>query len=262
MDVSQISPPFDPGQVAGGGPLDGTELALLLVRALHGGQHLLAFSVGVIGLVWLARNFGRAYWPWLGSSRGGAVLSLLAGQAAALANAVVTGQLGAEVLVRGLVTAFVASGGWSLIKAILPEPRSTPAPAPGLGGPLAGVLLVILLGAQGCAHPLRGPRHDGIGGTGTLAAPAPAPFALEDASAAEQARACRDYDTCFLVCATAAPILSTLGAAGAGLPALARELPDSTRTGLLITGAVAGALGAGAGVCSQACAARFADYCR
>jgi hypothetical protein len=123
LALAQQARPFDPGQVASGGPIDGSALVLLLVRAVQDGQWLLVLSLVVIGSVWFSRSFLGPYVPWLATSRGGAVLSLVGGQAAAFANAAVTGQMGMETLVRGLVAAFIASGGWSLIKAILPEPK-------------------------------------------------------------------------------------------------------------------------------------------
>ena len=95
-----------------------------LVSALAGGQWKVAGVLGAIGGIYLLRTFGTkipgAVGAFLGTSRGGAFLALLATLVVGLGAALVAGTPITVNLVLGvLTTAFAAIGGWVGVRRLL-----------------------------------------------------------------------------------------------------------------------------------------------
>jgi hypothetical protein len=75
----------------------------------------------LVGLVYLARHFGAKLWPFLGTDRGGALLSLVGGLGLSVfAAATSSGAHGVlQVLGTGFLMAITASGAYALLKKLL-----------------------------------------------------------------------------------------------------------------------------------------------
>jgi hypothetical protein len=99
-----LDPERDPGAVA-----------TAIYSAVRGGKWVSALGVLVLVLVWAARKWGKKAVPWLGTSRGGVVLSALCASLLVVGGSMVSGWTW-SCLLAAAEAAAVASGLWSLAK--------------------------------------------------------------------------------------------------------------------------------------------------
>lgn len=94
--------------------------ANLVIEAVKSENWALVAILGVVLVVWVLRKFGGSKIKFLRTQRGGAVLSLVAAAVGAVATTLLTGGAFTWALaLKALGTAFIASGGWTLVKHIL-----------------------------------------------------------------------------------------------------------------------------------------------
>ncbi|WP_254625390.1 hypothetical protein [Myxococcus sp. CA051A] len=96
------------------------EFARLVFDAVTARNWALVASLAVVAVVYALRRFGGTLFPWLASSRAGAVLALLVAVAGAVANALVAGESFTwTLLLKALGIGLGAAGGFSVLKALL-----------------------------------------------------------------------------------------------------------------------------------------------
>jgi hypothetical protein len=102
----------------------------------------------LVGLVYLARRFGSKLWPFLGTDRGGALLSLVSGLAVSVFAAASSSGAHSvlQVLGSGLLMALTASGTYVLVKKLLfpsgaDQVQALQAAQPAVQGTVAGAVL-------------------------------------------------------------------------------------------------------------------------
>lgn len=106
------------------GSLSGT-----LVSALASKQWALVVAAVLLGGVWLLRNMGSKWIPWLSTPRGGAILATVGGTLALVVPVLAAGQpLSIGLVIGALSTALSASGLWSVGKNLSTPSGGTMAP--------------------------------------------------------------------------------------------------------------------------------------
>lgn len=92
----------------------------LAVDAVKSGNGWLILSVALVAVVWAARKFLGDKVPFLKTQAGGALLTLVASFAGALATVLTSGSPMSWVIALGAFkVAFTAAGGWTLVKHLL-----------------------------------------------------------------------------------------------------------------------------------------------
>ncbi len=103
----------------------------LLVNAAMSGRWPLLVALALVGIVWLLRKLVAPKVPFFATGEGGAVMNLATSFTLALATALLPGAAFTwSLLWVALQASLVASGGWSLLKYLLPL-------IPGLSGLMA-----------------------------------------------------------------------------------------------------------------------------
>lgn len=98
-----------------------TEFARVVYEAARDGRWLVVAALGIVALVWATRKFAAPKVPFFATGEGGAILNLVTGFLLAIAGALIGGApLSGMTLWVALQTSFVAAGGWSLVKNLLP----------------------------------------------------------------------------------------------------------------------------------------------
>lgn len=97
------------------------EFVQMLVNAALSGRWPLVVSLVLVGLVWALRKALAPKIPFFETGGGGAVLNILTSFSVALATALLPGTTFTwSLLWVALQASLVASGGWSLLKYLLP----------------------------------------------------------------------------------------------------------------------------------------------
>jgi hypothetical protein len=103
-----------------------------IVAAIQGGQWRVVAVLGVVALVWAAKRYGSKWWPFLGTSRGGALLALVAGVVSTFGPALVAGTpFSVKLLLDALLLGVTAAGGWVVVRRLAFGEQVPPNPAPG-----------------------------------------------------------------------------------------------------------------------------------
>jgi len=105
-----------------------------IVTAVQGGQWRVVAVLAVVALVWAAKRWGSTYWPFLGTSRGGALLALAAGLVSTLGPALVAGTpFSLKLLLDALLLGVTAAGGWVVVRRLAfgENVPANPLPPPG-----------------------------------------------------------------------------------------------------------------------------------
>lgn len=112
--------------------LDLEAFATSVLNAVQHGNWALVAALAVLALVWAARRFGGNKFPFLRSDAGGAVLALAMATAGAVVTALSAGSaLSIALFLGALKVGFVAAGGWSTVKKLLPWIMNAKATAAG-----------------------------------------------------------------------------------------------------------------------------------
>ena len=115
--VVEAPPPAAPDEI------DPVNVARLVVDALGSKNWSLLACAGVLAVVYLARRFGAAFWPWLRSDMGGVVLSSATAILLTLTSTLSAGKpFSLSLLLGAILTAAGASGFWSWGKKLMPKP--------------------------------------------------------------------------------------------------------------------------------------------
>jgi hypothetical protein len=97
------------------------QFAQLVFDAARDGKWLSLLALGLIGLVWAIRKFAAPKVPFFGTGEGGAVVNFGTGFLLALATAILAGSPPSWAMAWvSLQTSFLAAGGWSLFKSLIP----------------------------------------------------------------------------------------------------------------------------------------------
>lgn len=101
-----------------------------VVAAIQGGQWRAVAVLGVIALVWVAKRYGSRYWPFLGTSRGGALLALAAGLVSTFAPAIFAGTpFSLKLVLDAVMLGVTAAGGWVVVRRLAFGEQVPPNPA-------------------------------------------------------------------------------------------------------------------------------------
>ncbi len=104
-------------QAAPPSPDDPTAFLQTIVAAVQGGQWRVVAVLGLVALVWVARRYGARYWPFLATSRGGALLALVAGCLTTFGPAVFAGTtFSLKLVLDALMLGVTAAGGWVVVR--------------------------------------------------------------------------------------------------------------------------------------------------
>lgn len=92
-----------------------------IVSAVGSKNYGLLIALAVIAIVYAARKFGSKYIPFLGTDRGGVLLSLVSGLGLSVYTAAVAAgeHTVGEVLVNALLASITASGTYALLKKLI-----------------------------------------------------------------------------------------------------------------------------------------------
>lgn len=92
----------------------------LMLQAARDRNWAMLAALIVVAVVWAIRYLGEPVLPWLGTDKGGAVVSLVTAWAGAVVSALAAGQpVDMELFVSSLGVAATASGGWTLAKKLV-----------------------------------------------------------------------------------------------------------------------------------------------
>jgi hypothetical protein len=123
-----VNPGGSPGAVVVDPASDPGGYAEELLKAAQTSNWRLLGGLLLIGAVWGLRllgakwpfGFGKSVAAFLGTARGGAVLSLACGVLGGIGNVfMVDGSVTPRLFLDGVVMAFTASGGWTIVKKLL-----------------------------------------------------------------------------------------------------------------------------------------------
>lgn len=102
-------------------PENPEEFAKLVFQAASEGKWLSLVALALIGIVWAVRKYGAPKVPFFATSEGGAIVNIVTSFVLALSGALLAGTPPTWGMAWvALQTSFLAAGGWSLVRNLLP----------------------------------------------------------------------------------------------------------------------------------------------
>lgn len=107
------------------GSPDFMRLAADVYEGVRTGNLWAAVAPCLVMALWAVRKYGAARFPWLGTRRGGALMTLGLALAGGLCNAALAGAMTAGTLLDAIKVALIAAGGWVLVRNLAGEEPPT-----------------------------------------------------------------------------------------------------------------------------------------
>ncbi len=108
-------------------PSDPLSIVGTIISAFGSKSYVALAGAVIIGVVWALRSFGGKYIPFFRTDRGGATLVLACAVLSAASSVLLGSGFSWSALVDGVLSAFVAAGGFSVVKKLAAPSDAPPA---------------------------------------------------------------------------------------------------------------------------------------